>query len=152
MNKNNSLIEKPKSIFSKVINLFKSFFWKKKNNVNEKIESNSFTYEEKVKEEFVLDTDEDILERIETYDYYDNESVFEEEMLEISEAINLCYSENEKNRFFDIYRKVKTQKISLQEVDNSDLFRISLLLKEEEKLKRAKIIEQEEILYKKNAV
>ena len=152
MNKNNSLIEKPKSIFSKVINFFKSFFWKSKDNVNESIEDNCIKNKKKVKEEIILDTDEEILERIETYDYYENESFVDEEMLEINDMVIVNDSKEEKTRFFEIYRKIKSHKISIQDIDGSDLFRISLLLKEEEKLKKTKIIEQKEILYKKNAV
>ena len=73
-------------------------------------------------------------------------------MLEINDMVIVNDSKEEKTRFFDIYRKIKSHKISIQDIDGSDLFRISLLLKEEEKLKKTKIIEQKEILYKKNAV
>lgn len=150
MEKNKSLIENKKSIFNKVINFFKRIFWKQEaQNCIEKIDD--LKPENKSEEKKVINPitsilkEEEISEDIELYDYEDDIDP-EEVNFENYNEDRKYNSQDEKNKFFDLYNNIKEEKVDINNVDIIDLFQVNLLLKEEQKLKKAKINEKEKLL------
>ncbi len=150
MDKNKSLIENKKSIFNKVINFFKKIFWRKETqNCIEKIDDLKIENKSEVKHVIkpitsILKEDE-ISEDIELYEY--EEEIDPEEVNFEKYNENREYnSQDEKNNFFDLYNNIKEEKVDINNVDIIDLFQVNLLLKEEQKLKKAKINEKEKLL------
>ncbi len=150
MDKNKSLIENKKSIFNKVINFFKKMFWRKETqNCIEKIDDLKIENKSEVKHVIkpitsILKEDE-ISEDIELYEY--EEEIDPEEVNFEKYNENREYnSQDEKNNFFDLYNNIKEEKVDINNVDIIDLFQVNLLLKEEQKLKKAKINEKEKLL------
>ena len=150
MYKNKSLIENNKSIFIKVIIFFKKMFWRKETqNCIEKIDDLKIENKSEVKHVIkpitsILKEDE-ISEDIELYEY--EEEIDPEEVNFEKYNENREYnSQDEKNNFFDLYNNIKEEKVDINNVDIIDLFQVNLLLKEEQKLKKAKINEKEKLL------
>ena len=150
MDKNKSLIENKKSIFNKVINFFKKMFWRKETqNCIEKIDDLKIENKSEVKHVIkpitsILKEDE-ISEDIELYEY--EEEIDPEEVNFEKYNENREYnSQDEKNNFFDLYNNIKEEKVDINNVYIIDLFKVNLLLKEEQKLKKAKINEKEKLL------
>ena len=89
--------------------------------------------------------EDEISEDIELYEY--EEEIDPEEVNFEKYNENREYnSQDEKNNFFDLYNNIKEEKVDINNVDIIDLFQVNLLLKEEQKLKKAKINEKEKLL------
>lgn len=150
MDKNKSLIENKKSIFNKVINFFKKLFCREETqNCIEKIDD--LKIENKSEEKDVIKPitsilkEDEISEDIELYEY--EEEIDPEEVNFENYNENRKYnSQDEKNNFLDLYNNIKEEKVDINNVDIIDLFKVNLLLKEEQKLKKAKISEKEKLL------
>ena len=104
-----------KNLFKKIKNFIKNFFSKNEvkllnssnsnENINVNIKNNSFPKSE------------------------------ENEFDKIFAVNNISIERDEKREFFQLYNAVKTGKVSVYKLDLFDLIRISVMLKEEEKIK-----------------
>ena len=120
IDKNKSLIKSEKNIFLKFINFVKNLFWKKttsNKNVDKEFEIKN-----------VMKNKENSYLKLE-----------EEKSLDI---INF----DEKEKFFKLYSDVKSHNVKMSELSPSDLIKFNSIIKEEVKLKKKKIINQNEIL------
>ena len=178
MKENNGLIKSESSIINKVINFFKSIFWKNKSIDNVEVENNIISEKEnesfsnqsenvvdssssenvaseklltKEELELRLKTEEELMEESDT-EY----SEADEEFIRIGMSIESSPSSlseeekaSEKARILELYKNIKSGKVSIDSVDELDLMIINPLLQEEIRLE-SEIIEKQ-ILVKKNS-
>lgn len=120
IDKNKSLIKSEKNIFIKFINFVKNLFWKKT------------TSNKNVDKEFEI---KNVMKNKEN------------SYLKLEEEKSLDSSNfDEKEQFFKLYSDVKSHNVKMSELSPSDLIKFNSIIKEEVKLKKKKIINQNEIL------
>lgn len=178
MKENKELIKSESSIINKVINFFKSIFWKNKsidnveveNNINSEKENESYSNQNENIVDFLssenivsekLLTKEELESRLKTEEELMEESDTEyseadEEFIRIGMSIESSPSSlseeekaSEKARILELYKNIKSGKVSIDSVDELDLMIINPLLQEEIRLE-SEIIEKQ-ILVKKNS-
>ena len=131
MDKNKSLIKAEETIFNKIKSFFKRLFKYKKNrletihiNKSPKVDLDNIADENEIENEYFIS---DIIgEYKEIYDYNGSSKIS---------------NRDKKERFFRLYDDVKNRKTNLQYIDSNDLIKINKILREEEKIKRDKLVE-----------
>ena len=117
INKNNSLINTNVSIFGKIVNWFKKFFWKnKKKTENIEIKENIQDIEKNIElynDEF--DSETNILDSYKTKKNY------------------------EKEKFFELYYDIKSKKINISDLSLDDLNKFNTIIKQEILLKKIEL-------------